>query len=113
MHQSTLIVLMFLTLGQIFMLTCGVLVLWLAGEFAHAPMRRYGSHPTDEVGETTIAMSQETGERSIEHGDGLMTLADDHSIQPQATEDRVNQLEKDVEQARDRADSAERPLKLG
>jgi hypothetical protein len=104
---------MFLTLGQIFMLTCGVLILWLAGEFAHAPMRSNRSHPTDEVGETTIAMSQETGERSIEHRDGLMTLADDHSIQPQATEDRVNQLEKDVEQARDRADSAERPLKLG
>src|SRR5271165_5886273 len=100
MHQSTLIVLMFLTLGQIFMLTCGVLVLWLAGEFTHAPMRRNDSHPRNEVGETTIAMSQETGERSIEHGDGLMTLADDHSIQPQATEDRANQLEKDVEQAR-------------
>jgi hypothetical protein len=104
---------MFLTLGQIFMLTCGVLVLWLAGEFTHAPMRRNDSQPTNEVGETTIAMRQETGERSIEHGDGLMTLADDHSIQPQATEDRADQLEKDMEQARDRADSAERPLKLG
>jgi hypothetical protein len=104
---------MFLTLGQIFMLTCGVLVLWLAGEFTHAPMRRHDSHPTNEVGETTIAMRQETGEWSSEHGDGLMTLADDHSIQPQATENRVNQLENDVEQARDRADSAERPLKLG
>ena len=113
MHQSTLIVLMFLTLGQIFMLTCGVLVLWLAGEFAEGPKRRDHNYRADEAGETTIAMSQETAERSIEHGDGLMTLADDHSIQPQGTEDRVNQLDDDGEQTRDRADSAERPLKLG
>jgi len=33
MHHSTLIVLLLLTLGQISVLTAGVFVLWLAGEF--------------------------------------------------------------------------------
>jgi hypothetical protein len=92
MHQSTLVVLMFLTLGQIFMLTCGVLILWLAGEFADTPKLRNDSRRTVQAGEATNAMawdtmSQKTGERSIERGDGLMTLAEDHSIQPRATED--------------------------
>jgi hypothetical protein len=112
---------MFLTLGQIFMLTCGVLIMWLAGEFADPPKL---SRRTKQAGEATIAasretMSQATGGRSIEHGDGLMTLADDHSIQPRATEDHCtqpqvmeeggDQLEDDVEHARDAADSAQRP----
>jgi hypothetical protein len=128
MHQSTLVVLMFLTLGQIFMLTCGVLILWLAGEFADTPKLRNDSRRTNQAGEATVAMardtmSRESGERSIEHGDGLMTLADDHSIQPQvtddhsiqpqATEDRADQLDDGVEHLRDRAVSAERLRKLG
>src|SRR5271166_5943361 len=119
MHQSTLIVLMFLTLGQIFMLTCGVLVMWLAGEFGEPPKL---SRRTKQAGAATIATRQSkrrqaARERSMEHDDRLMTLADDHSIQPQgaqdhstqpqateehsiqpqATEDRADQLEDDVE----------------
>src|SRR5713226_4483872 len=47
MHHTTLIVLMVLTLGQIFMLTFGVLILWLAGEFGDAPKLFKGSHSTD------------------------------------------------------------------
>jgi hypothetical protein len=108
MHESTLIVLMFLTFGQIFMLTCGVLILWLAGDFGDAPKLFKGRHPVDQAEKTTIAVRQETGAPSNDNSDGLMALADDHSIQPQATEDGINPLEDDVDHSRDRAVNAER-----
>ena len=107
MDHSTLIVLIFLTLGQIFMLTFGVLILWLAGEFGDAPKLFNDRHPTDQTEEMSIA-PQETSDQSNENSDGLMALAHDHSIQPQATEDRINQLEDDVEHSRDRAVGAEK-----
>jgi hypothetical protein len=106
MHQTTLIVLMVLTLGQIFMLTFGVLILWLAGEFGDAPKLFKGSHSTDRAEKTTVAMRQETAEQSNADGDGLMDLAHEHSIAPRATEDRMDQWEDDIEHSRDRAVSA-------
>jgi hypothetical protein len=107
MDHSTLVVLIFLTLGQIFMLTFGVLILWLAGEFGDAPKLFNDGHRTDQAEETTIAM-REPSDQSNETGDGLMALAHDHSIQPRATEDRINQLEDDVEHSRERAVGAEK-----
>jgi hypothetical protein len=102
MHHSTLITLMFLMFGQLLILSFGVFVLWLTGDFGGAPKLFNDNHPADQTGETTIAMQQETGEQSNENSDGLMPLALDHSIQPQAAEE-INALENDVEHPRDRA----------
>jgi hypothetical protein len=96
MHYSTLIVLMFLAFGQILIMTFGVLILWLAGEFGDPPKLFKDRHAADQAQETTIAMRQETGERSNEESDGLMALAHDHSIAPRAAEDRMHGLEEDV-----------------
>jgi hypothetical protein len=40
MHQSTLIVLLVMTLGQMLILAFGLFVLWLAGEFADESKQR-------------------------------------------------------------------------
>jgi hypothetical protein len=40
MHQSTLIVLLLMTLGQMLILAFGFFVLWLAGEFADESKQR-------------------------------------------------------------------------
>jgi hypothetical protein len=101
MHHSTVITLMFLMLGQLLILSFGAFVLWLTGDFGAKLFD--DNHPTDQTGETTIAIQQETGEQSSENSEGLMALAHAHSIQPQATEDRINPLENDVEHPRDRA----------
>jgi len=39
MHNTTVLVLLFLTLGQILILTCGTFVLWLLGEFGDEPQQ--------------------------------------------------------------------------
>jgi hypothetical protein len=83
MHQSTLIVLVFLTLGQIFMLTCGVLVLWLAGELGnggnHADEQGHRAHRSQQP---STALKEEPVEPSIQDDERLVTLLDEHSIQP-------------------------------
>jgi hypothetical protein len=123
MHYSTLIVLMFLAFGQILMMTFGVLILWLAGEFGDPPKlfkdrQLCNDHnAANQAQETTAAMRQETGERSNEESDRLMALAHDHSIAPRAAEDPMHELEEDVGRgeaclaptpAPDRAASAEK-----
>ena len=96
MHQSTLIVLVFLTLGQIFMLTCGVLVLWLAGELGnggnHVDEQARGA---DRSQQPSIALSEEPVEPSIQDDERLVTLLDDHSIQP--ADERPHGWEEGVE----------------
>ena len=108
MHQSTLITLMFLMLGQFLILTFGAFVLWLVGDFGDRPKLFRGRHSTDQAGEATNAVRLEEGKQSNENSDGLMALAHDHSIQPQVTAERINPLEDDVEHSHDRAVSTEK-----
>ena len=64
----------------------------------------------DEAGEAIIAKLQKAADLSNENCDRAMKLAHKLSMQLRAAEDRVNQLEAEVELLRDRAVRAERWL---
>jgi hypothetical protein len=89
MHQSTFIVLVLLTLGQIFMLTCGVLVLWLMGEFGSARDIDHAGQRADERQQASIGPSGRSGKQPVARSDDLLRLMDDYSIQPDALQDRA------------------------
>src|SRR5690242_13259223 len=65
------------------------------------------NNPTDEAGEALIAMLHEAARISDENRRSLSTLVEDLSRQMQAAEDRIIQLEHDVEHFRGRATRAE------
>jgi hypothetical protein len=64
----------------------------------------------EEAGEAIIAKSQQAADLSNENCDRAMKFAHKLSMQLRAAEDRVNQLEAEVELLRDRAVRAERWL---
>ena len=64
----------------------------------------------EEAGEAIIAKIQKAADLSNENCDRAMKLAHKLSLQLRAAEDRVNQLEAEVELLRDRAVRAERWL---
>ena len=77
-----------------------------------APKGGPRSHGTlvEEAGEAIIAKLQKAADLSNENCDRAMKLAHKLSMQLRAAEDRVNQLEAEVELLRDRAVRAERWL---
>jgi chromosome segregation ATPase len=66
--------------------------------------------PVEEAGEAIIAKIQKAADLSNENCDRAMKLAHKVSMQLRAAEDRINQLEAEVELLRDRAVRAERWL---
>jgi hypothetical protein len=66
--------------------------------------------PLDEAGQAIIAKIQRAADLANENCDRAMTLAHKLSMQLRAAEDRINQLEAEVELFRDRAVCAERWL---
>jgi len=79
-----------------------------------APKRRppRDSHPTDQAGEALLAMLQEAAKLSNESCDRMLTLTHDLAKQLQAAEERIDQLQRDVEHFRGRAAGAEKWLEL-
>jgi len=63
--------------------------------------------PVEEVGQTIVAKIQRAAELANENCDRAMRLAHKLSMQLRAAEDRINQLEAEVELLRDRAARAE------
>ena len=68
---------------------------------------RNDNNPTDEAGEALIAMLHEVARLANENRRRLTNLVDDLSRQMQAAEDRIVQLEHDLEHFRGRAARAE------
>ena len=68
---------------------------------------REQNDPTDDAGEALIAMLHEAARLSDENRRRLTNLVDDLSRQMQAAEDRIIQLEQDLEHFRGRAARAE------
>ena len=66
--------------------------------------------PLDEAGQAIIAKIQRAADLANENCDRAMKLAHKLSMQLRAAEDRINQLEAEVELLRDRAVRAERWL---
>jgi predicted nucleic acid-binding Zn-ribbon protein len=77
-----------------------------------APKRKPEIHPTDRAGEALLVMLKEAAKLSDEKREQLMDITHDLSRQLQAAQDRINQLEEDVEHFRGRAASAEKWLEL-
>ena len=68
--------------------------------------------PTDQSGRAVVAMLQQAANLSNENCDRAMSLAHKLSIQLRAAEDRINQLQADVEHFQHRAAHAENWLRV-
>ena len=72
-------------------------------EFAPKKMRRLDGGPVDQFGDTIVTMLKEAADRSNDD----RTMADELSRELRAAEDRISQLEREVECFQDRAVRAE------
>jgi hypothetical protein len=68
--------------------------------------------PTDQSGRAVVAMLQQAANLSNENCDRAMSLAHKLSLQLRAAEDRINQLQAEVEHFQDRAAHAENWLRV-
>jgi ABC-type transporter Mla subunit MlaD len=77
-----------------------------------APKRnpRSNRHPTDQAGEALVGMVQEAAKVSNENYDRVMDLVHDLTQQLQAAEDRIGQIQRDIDHFRARASSDEQWL---
>ena len=78
--------------------------------FAPNQKPRDASDPLDQAGHALIAVVREAASISIENVERSMTLAHKLSIQLRAAEDRIAQLQSEVERLQNRASRAERWL---
>ena len=74
-----------------------------------APKRNPHSnrHPTDQAGEALIGMLHEAARASDENSSRIMEFVHELTQQLQAAEERIGQLERDIEHFRARATGAE------
>jgi len=79
-------------------------------KFAPKQKPRADGHAMDQAGEALIAMVNEAATLSNENRDRLADLVDDLSRRLEAAQDRINQLQNDVEHFRGRAVGAEKWL---
>jgi hypothetical protein len=81
-------------------------------EFAPKKKLRIDSDPMDHSGRAIVAMLQKAADLSHDDCARVQTMADQLSHQLRAAEDRINQLETEVEHFQDRAVRAESWLQL-
>jgi chromosome segregation ATPase len=79
-------------------------------KFAPKRSARSNRHPTDQAGEALIGMLHEAARAADENTNRAMELVHDLTQQLQAAEERIGQLERDIEHFRARATGAERWL---
>lgn len=109
MENTAVVTLLLLMFGQFLILTCGALLLWWMGDFGERP--KWFSRRKEQAQETVVSMPKRPRERVGRGGDSLMSLANEHSIQPQETEERTEQGDR-VERAPERAEKVqEAPVK--
>jgi hypothetical protein len=77
---------------------------------AFAPEQKPQQHVVDEVGHRLVALLREAANISAENVERAMTMAHKASMELRAAEDRIAQLEAEIERLRDRAARAERWL---
>ena len=73
--------------------------------------RTYGT-PVEEVGQAIVAKIQRAAELANENCERAMTLAHKLSMELRGAEDRINQLEAELQLFRERAARAERWLQI-
>jgi hypothetical protein len=108
MENTAVVTLLLLMFGQFLILTCGALLLWLMGDFGEKP--KWFSRRADQAQDAVVMMPKRPRERANKTSDSLLSLANEHSIQPQDTEGRTEERTEQrnrVELAPEREDKAE------
>ena len=104
MENTAVVTLLLLMFGQFLILTCGALLLWFMGDFGEKP--KWFSRRKEQTQEPAVAMPRRPSERAGKAGDSLMSLANEHSIQPQETEERTEK-EGRIKRTPERAEKTE------
>ena len=81
MHNSTLIVLVILTIGQMLMMAFGAFILWMMGDL--------GGDSSRQTGKNLVHVPQEAVKLVEESSDELISSSEEASIAPKAAEDQV------------------------
>jgi len=79
-------------------------------KFAPKRKAQSASNPTDDAGNALLAMLQEAAKLSHDNRDSILAVAHKLSLELRAAEDRIRELEGDVQRSRERALHAEQWL---
>jgi hypothetical protein len=79
-------------------------------KFAPKRKNQNSASPTDDAGNALLAMLHEAAKLSHENRDSILAVARRLSVELRAAEDRIKELEADIEHNRDRALHAEQWL---
>jgi hypothetical protein len=109
MENTAVVTLLLLMFGQFLILTCGALLLWFMGDFGEKP--KWFNRRKEQAQEPVVVMPKRPSERAGKADDSLLSLANDHSIQPRVMEERSEKEER-VERAPERSEkTAEVPAR--
>jgi hypothetical protein len=88
MHNSTLIVLVILTIGQMLMMAFGAFILWLMGDLGDAPQQTRREGSSRRSVKDLVHVPQEAVKLVEESADEMIGSGEEGSIAPQPAEDR-------------------------
>ncbi len=90
MHNSTLIVLVILTIGQMLMMAFGAFILWMMGDLGgDAPQQMRREDSSRQSGKNLVHVPQGAVKLVEESSDELISSSEEASIAPKAAEDQV------------------------
>src|SRR6516164_11496495 len=87
MHNSTLIVLVILTIGQMLMMAFGAFILWMMGDLGDTPEQMRRDDSSRATGKNLVHVPQEAVKLVEESSDELISSGEAGSIAPKAAED--------------------------
>ena len=87
MHNSTLIVLVILTIGQMLMMAFGAFILWMMGDLGDTPLQMRRDDSLRQTGKNLVHVPQEAVKLVEESSDALIRSGEEGSIAPKAAED--------------------------
>jgi hypothetical protein len=99
MHNSTLIVLVILTIGQMLMMAFGAFILWMMGGLGDAPQQMRHDESSRQSGKNLVHVPQEAVKLVQENSEALIDADEEGSIAPKPAEHQM----KDEAQHRGRA----------
>ena len=86
MHNSTLIVLVILTIGQMLMMAFGAFILWIMGDLGDAPQQLRRDESLRQGGKNLVPVPQEAVKLVEENAQDSINCGEEGSIAPQAAE---------------------------
>ena len=86
MHNSTLIVLVILTIGQMLMMAFGAFILWMMGDLGDTPLQMRRDDSLRQTGKNLVHVPQEAVKLVEESSDALIRSGEEGSIAPKTAE---------------------------